>query len=72
MIYYTQYNFHCTDHRCQRMEEILSPTEVSIATSYWSDRKVELRELNAYQNSAIKLAWANKFSMIQGPPGVYM
>ena len=52
------------------MKDVLSQDEISIANSYWSNRRVDSRRLNRYQKDAIKLAWGSKFSMIQGPPGM--
>ena len=53
----------------RKMESVLSTSEVLLATSYWPTS--DIRMLNHYQNEAIKLAWNNKFTMIQGPPGTY-
>ena len=54
--------------RYQPMGGCLSEEELLIANSYWpmNDKK----RLNKFQREAIKLAWGNKFTMIQGPPGV--
>ena len=59
--------------RCLRMEDVLTPSEMSIVTSYWSTKLQETRnfKINPYQKKAIDLAWGCTFSMIQGPPGVY-
>ena len=52
------------------MDEVLSPNEAKVAKSYWPLK--DKRNLNYYQQKAIDIAWKNKFSMIQGPPGTYM
>ena len=57
--------------QCQRIDRILSPSEMSTVTSYWSTQLLEKRELNRYQREAIDLVWDCEFSMIQGPPGLY-
>ena len=53
---------------CQPMKDCLSAEELLIVNSYWpmNDKK----RLNKFQRKAIQLAWDNKFTMIQGPPGV--
>ena len=53
---------------CQPMKDYLSAEELLIVNSYWpmNDKK----RLNKFQRKAIQLAWDNKFTMIQGPPGV--
>ena len=58
---------HCIEHT-RGMEEVLSPGEVTVARSYWPLK--DKRRLNVYQQKAIDLAWRNKFTMIQGPPGI--
>ena len=50
------------------MEKLLSASEVNVARSYWPLK--DKRSLNDYQQKAIDLAWKNKFTMIQGPPGM--
>lgn len=52
------------------MKDCLSPNELLITNSYWPMK--DKRNLNNYQKKAIKLAWENKFTMIQGPPGTYL
>ena len=47
----------------------LSPNELLITNSYWPMK--DKRNLNKYQKAAIELAWKNRFTMIQGPPGMY-
>ena len=49
------------------MEDVLPKEEVNVARSYWPLK--DRRRLNDYQQKAIDLAWRNKFTMIQGPPG---
>ena len=51
----------------QIMDKVLSPNEVTVARSYWPLK--DKREPNKYQQQAIDLAWTQKFTMIQGPPG---
>ena len=51
----------------QEMKEDLSADELNVARSYWPLKYK--RPLNEYQKKAMELAWRNKFTIIQGPPG---
>ena len=52
----------------KRMEEVLPASEVTVARSFWPLK--DKKRLNKFQQRAIDLAWGNKFTMIQGPPGM--
>ena len=59
-----------TGHSSPNIERVLTPNETTFARSYWPLK--DKRKLNLYQQQALDLAWSKKFSMIQGPPGIYI
>ena len=59
-----------TGHSSPNIERVLTPNETTVARSYWPLK--DKRKLNSYQQQALDLAWSKKFSMIQGPPGMYI